>query len=255
MFDLRDVEFRAGARTLLKGVTLRLERGCVHGVIGQNGAGKSTLLRLLARQNRAHSGSLRLEGLPVDQLSEREFARAVAYLPQATPPVDTMRVDELVGLGRYPWHGALGRVSVRDGVAVARALDRTDMTRLSGRMMATLSGGERQRAWLAMMLAQEARCLLLDEPSAALDLRYQMELLTLIRRLAADEDLCVVVVLHDINMATRVCDRLVALRDGGVLACGPVEEVAIPETLEITFGLPLQVIRDPRTGRPVIIPG
>ncbi|MGG5890822.1 ABC transporter ATP-binding protein [Falsiroseomonas sp. HC035] len=250
-WDLDAVSFAIGGRTLLGPLTLRLGAGQVHGLIGPNGSGKSTLLRLLGRHLLAGSGSIRFGGRPIGAWGNRDFARHVAYLPQALPASDGLLVQELVALGRYPWHGAVGRLTPRDHAAVEAAMRRTGVQVLSRRQVDSLSGGERQRAWLAMMLAQEARFLLLDEPTSALDLAHQAEILGLIRRLAREDGTGVVIVLHDVNMAARHCDSILALSAGQALLRGAPADLMQPALLERLYKVPMGVLAHPATGEPI----
>ena len=190
------------------------------GLVGHNGSGKSTLVKLLARQEAPTAGAIHFDGQPLGAWRDRAFARAVAYLPQHTPLAPGMLVRELVALGRYPWHGALGRFTNADRDKVAEAMALTDTARYADRFVDTLSGGERQRVWLAMLIAQDAGCLLLDEPTSALDIAHQIEVLSLVRKLSRERGVTVIVVLHEINMAARFCDEIVALREGRLVARG-----------------------------------
>jgi iron complex transport system ATP-binding protein len=223
----------------------------MHALIGPNGSGKSTLLRLLGRQIAPSRGTIRFGGRAIGAWAARDFARQVAYLPQALPPSDGMTVHELVMLGRYPWHGALGRRGPRDRHAVEQAMRRTGVAVFAARQVDSLSGGERQRAWLAVALAQEARFLLLDEPTSALDLAHQAEVLGLVHRLAREDGLGVVVVLHDVNMAARHCDEILALGAGRVVLCGAPADIMQPTALERIYGVPMGVLPHPATGAPI----
>jgi iron complex transport system ATP-binding protein len=245
---------QAGARALLADVSLRLARGRVCGLIGHNGSGKTTLLRVLARQQAATRGNVCFEGEPLDAWDSRAFARKVAYLPQTPPPADGMTVRELVALGRYPWHGALGRYTANDAQKVADAMALTDVQRFAGRYVDQLSGGERQRVWLAMLVAQDSDCLLLDEPISALDVAHQLDVLGLVRRLSETRGLGVVVVLHDINMAARFCDELVALHSGRLLVRGTPAEICRADVLESIYGVPMDTLAHPQGGVPVCYP-
>ncbi|MFS8037021.1 ABC transporter ATP-binding protein [Xanthobacter sp. AM11] len=257
MWEMEGVSVRAGNRQILAPLTLSLAPGRVHGLIGPNGSGKSTLMKLLARQLAPSAGTLRFGGAPLAGWRGRAFARKVAYMPQFTPATDAMSVRELVALGRYPWHGALGRFGAADAAAVEAAIARTGLARLAGRAVDSLSGGERQRAWLAMMLAQlkhgaGPRCLLLDEPTSALDIAHQMELLAILRALVAgDAAMAVVVVLHDINLAARSCDRLLALRGGHLVAHGATRDIVEPATLRSIYDLDMGVMPHPVSGLPM----
>src|SRR5690606_8532204 len=163
-YETADLSFSVAGREIVHPLDLRLAAGKVYGLVGPNGSGKSTLLRMLARQERPSRGTLRHLGRDVAGMGEREFARSVAYMPQFTPPAEGMTVDELVSLGRFPWHGALGRFSEIDRSKVDAAIAATGLEGLRRRVVDSLSGGERQRAWLAMMVAQDTQCQLLDEP-------------------------------------------------------------------------------------------
>ncbi len=251
LFELDDVFFRVEGRTLLQPLTLRLPARRVIALIGHNGSGKSTLLKLLARQQPASGGTIRFEGKGLAAWKDREFARKVAYLPQQPPPADGMLVKELVALGRYPWHGALRRFGQTDRDKVAQAIDLTGIMPFADRLVDTLSGGERQRVWLAMLVAQDAECLLLDEPISALDIAHQIEVLDLVHRLARNRGLGVIVVLHDINMAARFCDEIFALHGGRLIARGTPDDLMNAEQLEAIYGLPMGILPHPITGRPM----
>jgi ferric hydroxamate transport system ATP-binding protein len=251
LFKLDQATFRVKGRTLLHPLELRIKRHSLLGLIGHNGSGKSTLLKLLGRQQFLSAGNLQFEGKDLAAWGNREFARKVGYLPQQPPPANGLLVKELVALGRYPWHGPFGQFSDRDVAQVAQAMALTDTTRFADQFVETLSGGERQRAWIAMLLAQETECLLLDEPTASLDIAHQVELLTLVRRLCKERGLTVVIVLHDINMAARVCDDLVALHSGRVLLRGTPAELMSTDRLEAIYGVPLGILAHPKTGAPI----
>ncbi|MFP6560680.1 ATP-binding cassette domain-containing protein [Paraburkholderia sp. B3] len=251
LFALDNVSFDAGGRTLLKPLSLTLSKHRMVGLIGHNGSGKSTLVKLLARQQRPSTGTLSFAGRPLAEWESRAFARKVAYLPQQLPAADGMTVRELVALGRYPWHGALGRFSRTDAQKVLEAMEQTDVLRFADRAVDSLSGGERQRVWLAMLVAQDSDCLLLDEPISALDIAHQIEVLALVRHLCEERGIGVVVVLHDINMAGRFCDDLIALKGGSLLASGPAAELMRAETLSAIYGIPMGTVPHPDGGMPI----
>ena len=251
LFDLDAVSFRIGERVVLEPLTLALAQGRIHGLVGPNGSGKSTLVKILARQQAATSGTVRLFGRSLPEFTDRAFSRLVAYMPQFTPPTDSLTVKELVSLGRFPWHGALGRFGDEDAAKVDEALGQTDLHSFPGRMVDSLSGSERQRVWLAMMLAQDTRCLLLDEPTSALDVAHQVEILSLVRELGRERGMGVVVVLHDINMAARYCDEIIALRDGRMVARGTQAQILDGAVLGRIYGMPLGILHHPVTGAPI----
>jgi len=251
LFALEGASFAIAGRQLLEPLTLSLPGRRVIGLIGHNGSGKSTLLKLLARQEPVTGGAVRFEGRLLNDWNDRAFARKVAYLPQQTPPATGMLVKELVALGRYPWHGALGRFGQRDREKVTEAMALTDTEHFGERLVDTLSGGERQRVWLAILVAQDAEYLLLDEPISALDIAHQIEVLTLVRRLARERQLGVVVVLHDVNMAAAYCDEIIALHSGRLIARGTPAEIMTTERLEAIYGVRMAVTCHPDTGSPL----
>ncbi|ADH90908.1 ABC transporter related protein [Ancylobacter novellus DSM 506] len=248
LFELAEVHFGVEGRTLLHPLSLAVPAGRVVGLIGHNGSGKSTLLKLLGRQLAASGGEIRFEGRPLAGWGPRDFARRVAYLPQSSPATGGMTARELIALGRYPWHGALGRFGAVDRQKVEEAIALTDTAVFADRLVDTLSGGERQRVWIAMLVAQDADCLLLDEPISALDIAHQIEVLTLIRSLCRERGTGVVVVLHDVNMAARFCDDIIALHGGRLMARGTPEEMVTPQTLERIYGIAMDVIRQDGRG-------
>lgn len=246
--QLDAVTFEVPGKVLLHPLTLDIPPRGVTALIGQNGSGKSTLLKILARQQAPSNGRVSLAGRPLQAWGEREFAQRVAYLPQHTPLAIGLTVRELVTLGRYPWHGALGQFTRTDRDKVEAALTLTAVNAFADRLVDTLSGGERQRAWLAMLIAQDARLLLLDEPISALDVAHQIEVLDLIRRLAADTDIAAVVVIHEINLAARFCDDIIALKGGRLIARGvPHELMTVPRLQEI-YDVTMGVMPHPDTG-------
>lgn len=248
---LSGIDYAAGTKTILSGIDLTLERGRVYGLVGPNGSGKSTLMKIIARQIAPDSGIVSWEGKPAGEWANRAFARHVAYMPQFTPATDGMTVRELVALGRFPWHGTLGRFTETDRNMVEQAIARTDLGDFAGRPVANMSGGERQRTWIAMMLAQNARCLLLDEPTSALDLAHQGAVLSLVQELSYERGLTVVVVLHDINLASRYCDEIIALNRGRITAKGAPETIMQADMLQTIFGVGMGVFMHPARNEPV----
>jgi ferric hydroxamate transport system ATP-binding protein len=236
---------------ILSDVSLCFPQGEVVALVGHNGSGKSSLLKILARQLTPSAGSVAYDGRDLRHFQGRDFARSVAYLPQDLGTGSEMTIRELVGCGRYPWHGALGRFSDLDREKVEAAIAATHIGAFADRVVGTLSGGERQRAWIAMLIAQDARCLLLDEPTAALDIAHQVEVLSLVRQLAHEGGRSIIVVLHDINMAARFCDRIHALKQGRVVASGTPDEILVPDTLNAIYGIDMDVIRVPTLSRPL----
>lgn len=252
-FTTREVGFSVEGRPLLSEVSLTFRPGTFCGLIGHNGSGKSTFLKILARQQPASSGAVDFAGRDLAAWPSRTFACEVAYLPQSLPPATGLTVRELVSFGRYPWRGPFGRLLPADRDLVESAMRRCRVEPFADRIADTLSGGERQRAWLAMLVVQDSRFLLLDEPVSALDLAQQVEVLGLLRELAEDGK-GVVAVLHDVNMAARFCHEIVALRAGRVIHRGTPAAIMGPEILEDIYDLPMQVILQSETGQRIAVP-
>ncbi|MGV8937090.1 MAG: ABC transporter ATP-binding protein [Allorhizobium sp.] len=244
-FTTDNLSFAVDGRPLLDRIDISFKAGKISALVGHNGSGKSTLLKLLARQIKPTSGEIRFDGKDLSSLSARDFARSVAYLPQDVSTASSMTVRELVACGRYPWHGALGRFTQQDQDKVDEAMRLTHVEAFGERMIDNLSGGERQRAWIAMLMAQDSQCLLLDEPTSALDIAHQMEVLSLVRRLSREKGLSVVIVLHDINMATRFCDHIYALKQGALIASGTPASLMNRDTLQEIYGIAMDVTPHP----------
>ncbi|WP_322936693.1 ABC transporter ATP-binding protein [Actinacidiphila alni] len=242
------VAYERGA-VVVREAGLALRAGEVAALVGPNGSGKSTLLRALARLQPARAGALELGGRDGFALGAREFAREVALLTQGRPTPGGLSVRDVVEFGRYPHRGRWGRPDPGGTAAVDRALALTGVEELAGRNVEQLSGGQLQRVWLASCLAQETGVLLLDEPTTYLDLRYQVELLDLIRDLADDHGIAVGVVLHDLDQAAAVADRVALLADGRIVADGPPQDVLTPNRLSAVYGIRIDVDTDPSTGR------
>ncbi|OOF58188.1 ABC transporter ATP-binding protein [Rodentibacter myodis] len=251
MFQLQQVSFSIPQRTLLHPLSLSFEAGKIYGLIGHNGSGKSTLIKLMARQHPLSQGEILLDNSPIKHWNGRDFAKQVAYLPQHLPQATNMTAKELVAMGRYPWKGLFGRENQADREAVANALRLTHTEKFAEQLVDTLSGGERSRIWLAMLLAQQSQFLLLDEPLAALDIAHQVEVMQLLHQLSHELHLGIVIVIHDINLAARFCDHLIALHSGRLLAQGNAQEIVNTPSLQQIYGITLNVIAHPETHRPV----
>lgn len=251
MYQLVDASFQIDNKTILTPTSLTFEEGKVTTLLGHNGCGKSTLIKLLSRQNTPSSGRVLFNNQPVSSFTALDFAHNVAYLPQHPPITDGVTVRELVCFGRYPWKGAFGRYKQNDYDLVDQAIEKVGLSSFKDRFVATLSGGERQRAWIAMLLAQQSKCILLDEPTSALDVAHQYELLSLIRELNQSIGLTVIMVLHDVNMAAKFSDHLIALHSGKVIASGSPTDIMIPETLMQIYGMELALFKHPETGQSI----
>lgn len=252
LIEARDVTVRAGGREIVHGVSVEVHAGEIVGVVGPNGAGKSTLLRALAGTRHA-TGTIRLLGQPLETVGRRERARTVAVVEQLPEAPPTITVRELVALGRFPHLGLLRRQSMHDRNVTDAAMRRAGCDTFANRALGTLSGGERRRVFIARALAQEARLLLLDEPSANLDAEAQAMLFELLRALAA-EGTGILVVVHDLTSAAASCDRLVLLHDGRILASGTPREVVTAEHVLAAYGPHVAVLEHPSSGVPIVIP-
>lgn len=240
----RGLEGWIGGRRIVGPADLDLAAGEHLAVVGPNGAGKTTLLRLLAGLLAPAAGSLAFRGRPYRELGRRELARRLAYVPQLRPLSVPLSVEDVVLLGRYPH---LGRFQLspaaRDFAAVAEALERVEITALRGRLVAELSGGERQAVYIAAALAQEAEVLVLDEPTAHLDPRHQRDVALLLARLRREGGRAVIVATHDLNLASLVADRVVAVKAGRFLGEGPPGEWLAPAALTRLFDAPFELVR------------
>ncbi len=251
MFELDSVSFALPEKVLLQPISLQFGTGKIYGIIGPNGSGKSTLIKLLARQQFPSSGTLHFANQPIQQWKNKAFAREVAYLPQYLPNAQNLTVKGLLQMGRYAWNGLLGRSPKQDEQAIQNALEWTNMQGYADQFVDTLSGGERSRVWLAMLLAQQSRFLLLDEPLAALDIAHQVEVMQLIEKLVKQLNLGVIIVIHDINLAARFCHQLIALQGGRLLMQGSPQEIMTPEALAQIYHIDLQVQSHPIDHVPV----
>ncbi|WGE46596.1 ABC transporter ATP-binding protein [Actinobacillus equuli] len=251
MFLIENATFAIPTRTLLHSVSLQFKQGKVYGLIGHNGSGKSTLIKLLAKQNTLSGGRILFNQQELSRWSSRDFAKQVAYLPQHLPQATNLTARELIAMGRYAWNGLFGSNKQKDHEAIERALALTHTEQFAEQLVDTLSGGERSRIWLAMLLAQQSKFLLLDEPLAALDIAHQVEVMELVKKLAHELNLGVIIVIHDINLAARYCDQLVALHSGKLLAQGDAFEIVNSPKLKQIYGIDLNVIEHPETKRPV----
>jgi ABC-type cobalamin/Fe3+-siderophores transport system ATPase subunit len=243
----------AGA-TVLRDVGIELPPHSITALVGANGSGKTTLLRTLSRIVKPAAGGVVLDGRDIHRLPTREVARRLALLPQGAESPSGVTVRALVELGRQPHIGRLGTLRRADRNAIGWALAATNLTAFADRTVDSLSGGERQRAWLALALAQRTPLLLLDEPTTYLDVRHQLQVLALVRRLNREHGLTVCWVLHDLNAAAAFSDRLVCLREGRVVAQGAPSELLTPALIGDVFGIEASVIADPRGGHPVCLP-
>jgi len=241
-------------RVVVDDLDLTLTDGSFTAIVGPNGCGKSTLLRALGRLLRPTSGQVLLDGRAIARTPTREVAKVLGLLPQSPIAPEGLTVADLVARGRHPHQSWIRQWSRDDEAVVAEALEWTDMAELAGRPVDELSGGQRQRAWISMALAQGTDLLLLDEPTTYLDLAHQIDVLELVGRLHAERGRTVAVVLHDLNLAARYAQRLVAMKDGVLVASGTPAEVLTEELLADVFDLEARIVPDPVAGTPMVVP-
>ena len=247
-----DLAIGYGASPIVQGLTFTPIPGQVTALIGPNGCGKSTLLKTLARIIKPQGGHLTLDGQAYAQISAKALACKVAFLPQVLPIPEGVSIRQLVAYGRSPHNSLWGRLSGTDKGVVEQALQRMELDVLAERPLADLSGGQRQRAWLAMVLAQDAAVVLLDEPTTYLDISHQVELLDLMRELAS-EGKTVISVLHDINQACRYADQLAVMHQGRLVANGAPGQVLDVDLVQRVFDVQVQIMREPVAGTPMCV--
>ncbi len=252
--EARGVRLGYGDRIIVDELDLIVPGGRVTAIVGANACGKSTLLKSMARLLTPRTGSVLLDGKDIHRLPTKQVARDLGLLPQSPIAPEGISVSDLVSRGRTPHHGPLARWTRTDDEAVAQALDATDTAAIADRSVDELSGGQRQRVWIAMALAQQTDVLLLDEPTTFLDVSHQIDVLDLLTDLNRSRGTTIVMVLHDLNLAARYADHLVAMAGGRLYGAGDPTEVLTAETVRAVFGLDSRVIPDPLTGRPLVLP-
>jgi len=243
-----------GEKTILQDVNLKIAPGKITSIVGANACGKSTLLRTISRLLSPSQGQVLLDGKSVHHSPTRTLARTLGLLPQSPITPEGITVGDLVSRGRHPHHGLMSRWNHIDDQAVAKALEMTHTAALLDRDVDQLSGGQRQRVWIAMALAQETDILLLDEPTTFLDVTHQVEVLDLLVDLNLQRGITIVMVLHDLNLAARYSDYLLAMMDGRVHAHGEPQNVLTNEMIHTVFGLNNHIIQDPISSLPMMIP-
>lgn len=248
------VSFSYGRRSLFEALSLRIDPGEMVGLIGANGSGKTTFLRIASGVLAPASGAVRVAGRDVATIPPRERAKMIGVVPQESRLTFDFSALEVVLMGRAAYWGLLGFEGPRDLRAAHRAMARTGTSALAGRPIGQLSGGERQLVYVARALAQEPGLLLLDEPTAFLDIRHRLEIYAILSELNREEGITVALTSHDIDLAARFCRRLVLIKEGRVIADGETSEIFTAENLSSLYDTPLRVIRDPATGEMLAVP-
>jgi len=254
VLEIRRFSFRLRQREILRKVSLEVRRGEYLSIVGPNGAGKTTLLKCVDRIYRGGEGQIRVFGRPLETYSQKELARRISYVPQADGRVFPFTVEQFVLMGRYAHLSPFTSIRRHDRDLVRDILARTGTAEFARRRLDTLSGGERQKVYIAAALAQEADVLLLDEPTTFLDYRHQAEIRELLGDANRQRGVTIVAVTHDVNAAALESHRVVALRDGAVVFCGPPPELMRADALEQIYGTSLLLTGHPTAGLPVIVP-
>lgn len=254
--SLRTEQVRLGydRRDIVHELSVEIPPGRITMIVGPNACGKSTLLRSMARLLTPRSGQVLLDGRSIHAMPTKEVATTLGLLPQNPVAPEGITVSDLVGRGRYPHQGWFRHWTSEDDAAVADALSATDVLELAGRPVDALSGGQRQRVWIAMALAQRTDVLLLDEPTTFLDVSHQLDVLDLLTDLNRERGATVVAVLHDLNLAARYADHLIAMKDGRVVAEGAPAGIVSEDLITEVFGMECLVIPDPASHTPLIVP-
>mgnify|MGYP000126621338 CR=1 FL=1 len=250
----RDIHFYYGAKKILDGISFTAEKGELIGIVGPNGSGKTTLLKVLDGILKPKFGSVYLDGRKIQEMGIDEIARNIAVVPQDSSTDTEFTVFEMVMMGRIPHLGKFSIETIEDEVEVEKWMKLTETLHLADRKMSEISGGERQRVIIARALAQEPRVLLLDEPTANLDVCYQLQIMDLLKKLTREFKLIVICAIHDLNLASRYCDRLILLRDGRIVAMGKPIEVITTENLRKVFEVEVKINYDSETDSINIIP-
>jgi len=259
MIETRDVSFsyarrRGGAPLVVDGVSLTIPRGAIAGLLGPNGSGKSTLVRLISGVMAPLSGGIWIAGRPIGEYSRLDLARRLAVVPQETHATFDFTVIDMVLMGRYAHLGPFELEGPSDQRIARDALAATGTSALELRSFSSLSGGEKQRVVIASALAQASDLLLLDEPTTSLDLAYQFEIGALLKRLNAERGTTMVMSTHDLNLAAAVCDRIILLKEGRVIAQGPTAEILTVERIRQLYGVEADVQFHPRAGHVTVVP-
>ncbi len=254
ILEIETVSVSYGTNWVLDRLSLKVNSGKIMAVIGPNGAGKTTLIRALSGSLLKVNGAMRVNGRDLHTMSASQRARYLAVVPQARNLPADYTVYQTVLLGRTPYLGWLGHTRQIDHQITQKALVRTNCETLSDRLVGDLSGGEQQRVLLARALAQDTPILLLDEPTTHLDLQHQSSLLNLVRKLADEQGLAVMIVLHDLNLASLYADQIALLSDGRIFAQGKPSDVLTEENLNQVFHVPVHVIPHPDYGSPLVLP-
>lgn len=253
IFEIKDLSFSYGNNKVIYGLNLKIKEGRITTLIGANGCGKSTLFNLMTKNLKPNNGEIFLAGQSVEQMKLKDFARKAAIVHQYNTAPPDITVKKLVEFGRTPYHTmGLSQNPEEDRGKVKFALEITDTEKFKDKPVSQLSGGQKQRVWIAMALAQDTKILFLDEPTTYLDIRYQLQILRLVKRLNSEFNITVIMVLHDINQSLYYSDEIVAMQDGKILSQGIPKEIITPKLIEDVYGVTLET--GEIDGKPFVIP-
>ncbi|WP_392551463.1 ABC transporter ATP-binding protein [Orbus wheelerorum] len=249
-----EISYAVGEKQILFPTSAKFEQGQLYGIIGHNGSGKSTFVKLLAKQQACSTGHILVDNVAINQYQTKKLARKISYLPQYLPADIHLTVAELVKLGRFPWKGSLKRFNDEDNKIIRQALKQTQTLIYQNQFLQFLSGGERQRVWLAMCLAQQSQYLILDEPLSALDIHHQIEVMKLLQNLAHQHNIAIIVVIHDINLASEFCDSILAFKRGKLIYNQAAQAFIKQSTLLDIYDVNFTIIDHPIRHHPVALP-
>ncbi|ANF94593.1 ABC transporter ATP-binding protein [Paenibacillus bovis] len=241
-------------RLIVEDLNIQIPQGRITALVGANGSGKSTILKTMARIMQPKAGAVLLDGKSIHKQSTREVAKQLAILPQTPTAPEGLTVTELVSYGRFPYQKGFGSMKAEDKEKIAWAIEATGMMDFHDRPIDQLSGGQRQRAWIAMSLAQDTEILFLDEPTTYLDMAHQLEVLQLLEKLNATSGRSIIMVVHDLNHASRYAHHMIAIKKGKAIAEGTPVEVMNCDVLRDVFGIEADIVVDPRSGVPLCLP-
>ncbi|MFH1549382.1 MAG: ABC transporter ATP-binding protein [Planctomycetota bacterium] len=251
---MQNIDFAYDGRAVLSDVSFSADEGDFIGVVGPNGSGKTTLIKLLSRVLKPRSGRIEIAGEDISRIPNRRLARIAAVVPQETNVLFAYTVAEIVLMGRYPYLGALSFERGEDVAVAQEAMETTDVAQFADRLISQVSGGEKQRVVIARALAQEPRIMLLDEPTAFLDLKHQVGIYSVLQKLNREKRMTILAVSHSLNLAAQFCRRIIMLDKGRIAADGTPGEVLTGENIERVFEVKVRITRDESTGAPQVTP-
>ncbi len=251
--ETKELSIAYDEKLIVESLNLNLPKGKITSIIGPNGCGKSTILKAIGRIMKKKSGMIYLDGEDISKTPTKEIAKKMAILPQTPTAPNGLTVKELVSYGRYPHQKGFGRLTEEDKKIINWAIEATKLSEFCHREIDNLSGGQRQRVWIAMALAQQTDLILLDEPTTYLDMAHQLEILELLAELNKNQACTIVMVLHDLNLASRFSDYIVAVNQGNIIASGGPEKVITKENLARVFQIDATIVNEPKSQKPICL--